>query len=180
VINCKCLRYDELFSVELHGGSVEAASRGSGMGSTFSVSLKTVQAPEKRTGVSKRAGQACRVLLVEDNADDRAVTAEIIRLGGHTVLEAANGAEALAIARNSAIDVGVIDLGLPDMDGCTVAVKLRSHAAMGTIDLIALTGYGNEAEKNRTAFAGFNEHLVKPIEPHVLLELIDRLVYKIR
>ena len=163
--------------VELHGGSITAASAGLGKGSRFSVTFQTVQTPIKPAAVRSPPRRDCRVLLVEDNADVRALFAEIIRMGGHTVLEAADGATALALASNSKLDIGIVDIGLPDMDGYIVAMDLRRQATTRSMRLIALTGYGQEVDKNRAMVAGFDEHLVKPVEPDVLLKLIDRLAH---
>jgi signal transduction histidine kinase/CheY-like chemotaxis protein len=162
--------------VELHDGKVKAHSEGPGLGSVFTVSLPTIKAPRPAVSVAPSPSCLCRLLLVEDNADTRTTMAQLLRLDGFVVFEAASGAEALSLVEDSQIDVGIIDIGLPDMDGYRVAALLRGRGATRRMGLIALTGYGQGEAKARAAAAGFDEHLTKPVDQQVLKESIQRLL----
>ncbi|HEY5801700.1 MAG TPA: ATP-binding protein [Burkholderiaceae bacterium] len=161
--------------VQLHGGSVEAASDGVGKGSKFIVRLplatqQTVSAPEPER---KRAGEPRRVLLIEDNLDGRMMLSMGLGMHGHQVFEAGNGPDGIELAVAHNPDVAVIDIGLPGMNGLEIASALRRDIRTRHIRLIALTGYGQEADRQRALGAGFDEHLVKPANMEMLLKLID-------
>jgi signal transduction histidine kinase/ActR/RegA family two-component response regulator len=157
--------------VELHGGSVSAASDGAGRGSRFDVVLPLRPAPAKAVDVAPPAPpQPCRILLVDDNIDAAAGTASLLRQMGHEVAVAHDAAEALAAARLHPPELAILDIGLPDMDGYALAALLREqdelHAqpARGgkALRLVALSGYGQQADVERAAQAGFDLHLTKP------------------
>ena len=152
--------------VALHGGSVTAESAGEGRGSTFTVRLPRLAqappAPETPTPAGVRAPR--RILVVDDNADAAHSMGMLLELSGHTVAYALDGLQALRTAAQLRPDVILLDLGLPGMDGYAVAARLRSDPAMAHAALIALTGYGQQEDKARTLAAGFDHHLVKPID----------------
>jgi signal transduction histidine kinase/CheY-like chemotaxis protein len=147
--------------VELHGGTVAAASDGEGKGSRFTVVLPlgAMAAPGRDAADAPRAG-ALRVLLVDDNADAAAATGALLAHLGHVVQLAGTGAEAMREAGRHALDVAVLDIGLPDMDGYALAARLRERSP--GLRLVALTGYGQKADLAQAAGAGFDLHLTKP------------------
>jgi DNA-binding response OmpR family regulator len=121
-----------------------------------------------------RAGAAGRrVMLVEDNADVAETTAAMLTLSGHTVGIARDGKEALAYAVEFLPEVVLLDVGLPLMDGYEVARRLRELPQVRGARLIALTGYGQASDRQRGREAGFDDHLLKPVDPTTLLELIS-------
>jgi CheY-like chemotaxis protein len=116
------------------------------------------------------------VLLIEDNADSREMIRILLEMSGYVVLEAENGALGLQLALRHVPDAAVIDVGLPDMDGYAVARAIRQRPlAQGAVPmhLIALTGYGQEDDRNRAMLAGFDLHLVKPLDIARLMAAID-------
>jgi CheY-like chemotaxis protein len=112
------------------------------------------------------------VLLIEDNDDVRGMLAANLSAAGYRVLEASNGASGIPLAKAFLPPASIIDIGLPGMDGYEIAARLRKDPATSHIRLIALTGYGQEADRRRALDAGFDRHLVKPPQ---LDELIDCL-----
>ena len=161
--------------VEMHGGSVRAASGGPGRGSTFTVHLPRIAAPpalpssvREDTPVTPR-----RLLVVEDNADAREVLVTSLRLDGHEVHEAADGHAGLEAAVRLVPDVALIDVGLPGLDGYEVAQGIRSTQAGAAMLLVALTGYGQAEDRRRALAVGFDVHLVKPVAPERLAEVLS-------
>ena len=160
--------------VELHGGTIEVQSEGLGRGAEFCVRLALSQASDARR---PRAGQEAptvlparrRVLVVDDNVDAADGLAMLLRAHGLDVQVAYRGAEALALATAVRPDVVLLDLGLPDMPGEEVAHRLRDSTRAHDARLIAITGWGQETDRARTREAGFDLHLVKPVDPEVLL-----------
>lgn len=160
--------------VALHGGEVHAESAGPGQGASFIVSLPKAQPPAEARpsqGQARRAGR--RVLLVEDDRDAMDSTAELLHLLGHEVVQACNGDEALAAVGAQQPDVVVMDIGLPGHDGYQIARELRATPAGRQLPLIALTGYGREADRARALAAGFDAHLAKPVDPELLARTIE-------
>ncbi|WP_176442369.1 hybrid sensor histidine kinase/response regulator [Noviherbaspirillum humi] len=163
--------------VQLHGGSVSADSPGPGQGSTFAVRLPLNHAgPQVDVRAAPVESAGWRVLLVDDNDDSRAMLAGMLSLSGCDVLEAANAKDGIFLARTNAFDVAVIDIGLPDIDGYELAHRLRGDEATRALRLIALTGYGQDADRERAIKAGFDRHLVKPAEARSLIENIHGLL----
>jgi PAS domain S-box-containing protein len=164
--------------VEMHGGEVAAASEGAGRGSEFTVRLPRAVAPETVPGPkapkepAQRAGGPVRVLVVDDNDDAAHSLAELLRLSGYAVKTARDGMSALGVAAAFRPEVALLDLGLPGMDGFELARRLRAepmtHAAM----LVAVTGYGREEDVRAALAAGFDHHLVKPVNLCALHELL--------
>ena len=163
--------------VELHDGRVEAGSAGIGRGSEFRVTLPCLaevgdSRPAELAAESKPAHAGCRVLVVDDNHDAAEATSVLLELSGHEVKMVGDGAEALASAPIYAPDVVLLDIGLPGMDGYEVAVRLRRMEQTRNSCLIALTGYGQPADRARAREAGFDHHLTKPADPDELLGLV--------
>jgi two-component system CheB/CheR fusion protein len=164
--------------LEMHGGTVEVYSDGPGCGSEFVVRLPAFaepgQALEDASAVESDMENSARyrVLVVDDNVDSAESIALLFELNGHHVRMAHDGPAALEIAYSFHPQVIVLDIGLPGMDGYEVARRLRSEAQMQSVNLIALTGYGQSEDRQRSIAAGFNHHLVKPVDPEVLQTLI--------
>jgi CheY-like chemotaxis protein len=156
--------------VELHEGTVTAASDGPGRGSTFTVTLP-LRAAAPPGG---EAGAAVRVLLIEDNDDAREMLQDLLRLWGYTVEAVGDGPGGLARARAWRPDAVLIDIGLPGLDGYEVARALRRSEGVLCPLLVAVTGYGQPSDRCRALAAGFDAHLVKPVELEQLTALIDR------
>jgi PAS domain S-box-containing protein len=165
--------------VELHGGTVRAYSEGPGRGSEFEISLP--QAPALRVAKCAPAPPSPvtprRILLIEDNDDAREMLALSLRLHGHTTHEARNGREGIEVAAKVAPEVVLVDIGLPDIDGYEVARQLRSLLGCRA-SLMALTGYGQPEDRGRTAEAGFDVHLVKPVHPDAIADLLGSGIVK--
>ena len=166
---------------ELHGGTIQAESAGDGRGSTFTVRIPMISAPDEQIGASgahangngshelRRYHESRRVLLVDDNHDSREMYRAVLRANGHDVREAADGERALAVLDSTAFDVAFIDIGLPGgMDGYELARRIRSHPSGKDVRLVALTGYGFPEDRAQSRQAGFARHLVKPVEPDIL------------
>jgi two-component system, chemotaxis family, CheB/CheR fusion protein len=153
--------------VELHGGTVSAASEGAGRGSEFTVRLPLVQPPRAgATDGARAAGTAAvrrRVLVVDDNHDSAQTLADLIRLLGHDAEVAFDGPSAIALARAAPPDVMFCDIGLPGMTGYDVARALRD-AGLRDTRLVAVTGYARPEDVKRAAEAGFDAHLAKPVD----------------
>lgn len=118
------------------------------------------------TPTSPSAGR--RILLVEDSTDAREALQRLLELDGHAVVVAADGHEALTRAAEVAPDIALIDIGLPVLDGFEVARRLRATPLGSKMRLIALTGYGRSDDRARVIEAGFDDHLVKPVDPDAL------------
>ncbi|HEX7416483.1 MAG TPA: ATP-binding protein [Steroidobacteraceae bacterium] len=164
--------------VEMHGGSVKARSAGRGRGAEFIVRLprgaalapQDAKAPEPRA--SPADAHAQRVLIVDDNVDSAQALAALLALEGHMVATANSGPQALEQAPGFAPGVVLLDIGLPGMDGHEVARRLRAMPQTRNALLIAVTGYGGEGDRRRSAEAGFAHHLVKPVDAPTLAKLL--------
>ncbi|HEX4782098.1 MAG TPA: response regulator [Usitatibacter sp.] len=164
--------------VEMHGGVVVAQSAGIGKGSTFTVRLPPsviVSAPDTapREATPRGAGNgARRILVVEDNPDSAESLKLLLRSFGHEVSVVNDGREAVAVARRMRPDVILLDIGLPGMDGFHVAKALRELPETSAARLIAVSGYGQEKDRELSKAAGFDLHLVKPVDPTKLTAAI--------
>jgi CheY-like chemotaxis protein/anti-sigma regulatory factor (Ser/Thr protein kinase) len=151
--------------IAMHQGTVHAASDGPGKGSTFTVRLPALvppaAAPAPAEAPSVAAGPL-RILIVEDVDDTREMLRRLLELSGHEVAEADDGPTAVAQALALAPDAVIVDVGLPGLDGYEVAARIR--AGGGRMRLVALTGYGRDENRRRAAAAGFDAHLVKPVD----------------
>ncbi|WP_169788053.1 ATP-binding protein [Caldimonas brevitalea] len=149
--------------VELHGGSVQAESSGPNLGSSFTVRLPRVQGPQTAAPASPPMnGGAKDVVVVEDNEDARNAIENLLRLAGHRVTVAGDGTSGLAQLLDRPPDLALIDIGLPGLNGYEVAQRLR--AAGRRTRLVALSGYGQPQDVERALAAGFDAHLVKPVD----------------
>jgi len=160
--------------VELHGGSVLAASAGIGMGTRFTITL-----PLAKEGVQPLAAVAsgggeklARVLVVDDNRDAAESLVELLRASGCDVRVAFTGQEALDIAATTPLTAVLLDIGLPDLSGYEVARRLRALPSMRDVRIIATTGYGLKRDRDASAGAGFDAHLVKPVDHEEVLRLL--------
>ena len=120
-------------------------------------------------------GRTLQVLVVDDNADGREMLKTVLVMQGHNVDEAEDGITAVERALESCFDVAIIDIGLPGFDGYEVARRIRAGSNGNVAKLIALTGYGQEEDRRLALAAGFDEHLVKPVDPDVLSKLFASL-----
>lgn len=152
--------------VELHGGTITAASPGEGQGSTFTVTLPLadeVAAAAPAPPAAARASRALHLAVIEDNDDAREALADALTTSGHRVETAADGGAGLALVLASQPDAVLLDIGLPVCDGYTVAREIRARMNGHTPKLIAMTGYGQAEDRQRAFDAGFDVHLVKPL-----------------
>jgi signal transduction histidine kinase len=159
----------------LHQGSVEAVSEGPGRGATFTVRLPRIEAPAVTAPTAAAAGAPTsrrRILVIEDSDDGREMLKALLGLHGHEVHEASDGPSGVAQALAVRPDVAIVDIGLPGLDGYEVARRVRADAPASRIKLIALTGYGQHEDRQRTRNAGFDAHLVKPVDPVELARLL--------
>ncbi len=161
--------------VELHGGTIEAASAGANRGSCFTTRLPVAAgdpaAAEAPIDGVPAAQSTCRVLVADDNADTAEMMRVMLGLSGHDVRIAADGAEAVAVAQAFEPQVAFLDIGMPRMDGYEAARKIRDLLG-DRVTLVALTGWGQDEDKQQSADAGFDHHLTKPPEPGRLEQLI--------
>jgi len=164
--------------VEMHGGSVEALSDGPGRGSEFVVRLPGLaQAPPEPGKVVpplavKSAGSPVRVLLVDDNVPAAEMLADLLRLDGHEVRAVFDGRAALEAARSYQPKVVLLDIGMAGMDGYEVARRLRQQPGFESVLLVALTGWAQDTDRRRCLEAGFDRHLVKPVDLDALQQLL--------
>ncbi len=164
--------------VTLHGGTVTASSQGPGRGSEFVVRVPALPlaarralAPKAALKVAGRGGR--RILVVDDNEDAREMLGEMLRTMGHDVELAHDGPTALEKLRTFAAEVAILDLGLPVMDGFELARQISETSARSRPRLVALTGYGREGDIARTRAAGFDVHLVKPVNVPLLMAALE-------
>lgn len=165
--------------VELHGGSVVARSPGVGRGSEFIVSLPRVPAKRSHEEVEPRGhaptdgqGSGRRILIVDDNVDSAESLGLWLKLEGYDVKVVHEGLAVVEAARAFKPKVILLDIGLPDIDGYEVAERLRRELGLNGVRLIALTGYGQDEDRQRCYDAGFDEHLIKPVDPATLETLL--------
>jgi CheY-like chemotaxis protein len=164
--------------VEMHDGSVRAFSEGLGKGSRFTVRLPTVARAAVISDVpsgSAARPRVARVLVVDDNADAATSLALLLRMQGHEVRTAADGEEAFECVRTFAPQIIFMDLGMPRLDGCEAARRIRALPQGATMRIVALTGWGQAADRERTRAAGMDQHLIKPVSLESLREVLAGL-----
>jgi signal transduction histidine kinase len=166
--------------VSLHGGSISVESGGAGAGSEFTIRIPAsdrsglpAELHEDPPGQPAPQAGFQRIMIVDDNQDAAEILAETLKFVGHDTQIAHDAPSALKLVSGFAPDVILMDIGLPGMDGYELARAIRSMADLNSPRLIALTGYGQESDRRRAAEAGFDLHLVKPIDIDRLLEVID-------
>jgi CheY-like chemotaxis protein len=158
--------------IELHGGTISAASDGKGRGAAFTIRLPAEMEPAAIAHAVSDAPIAIkplRVLIVEDNVDAAEILRTLLEYHGYQVSVAYSGPAGVTAAKSERPDVVLCDIGLPGMDGYAVADALRQNPETGATRLIAVTGYGREADKQRALESGFDLHLVKPVNAQQLL-----------
>jgi CheY-like chemotaxis protein len=161
----------------MHQGTIEAHSGGIGQGSVFTVRLPLmtddtrVEPPAEHIRNIDTNG-ALDILVVDDNRDAAESLAILLRSYGHRVETAFSGSEALELASRVRADIAFLDIGMPHMDGHELARRLRQRKDVQPV-LVALTGWGQHADRQRSAAAGFDHHVVKPMEPQRLAQLLE-------
>ncbi|MBA2492641.1 MAG: PAS domain S-box protein [Gammaproteobacteria bacterium] len=168
--------------VELHGGTVEARSPGPGAGSEFTVRLPLCagiepQAPDPTTGALTSDAVRHRILVVDDNRDAATALTAILTVLGYETRCAFDGEDALAQASDFRPEVVLLDLRMPKLDGFDTAERLRAQADGQSVVLIALTGFGQEEDRRRTAAAGFDHHWVKPVDPALMEKTLAEITH---
>jgi CheY-like chemotaxis protein len=171
--------------VEMHGGRIEARSEGPGKGSEFVVRLPVVVEQAAVGRASEGGGAALvsqlRVLVVDDNKDAASSLAMLLKVMGNDVRTAHDGEEAVQSAGAFRPDVVLCDIGLPKKNGYEVARAIREESWGGQMVLIAVTGWGQDEDRRKSEEAGFDRHMVKPVDPHELMRLLAGLdVVKVR
>ena len=176
--------------IEMHGGSVAAYSEGLGQGSEFVIRLPTYIREKLESGLNSHSPSALeqsmmnvegasrtqrRILVADDNNDALESLATLLQLSGHEVFTAANGAMALESAEQHRPEVALLDIGMPKLDGYEVARRIRAQPWGQRITLVALTGWGQDSDRRRSQEAGFDSHLVKPLDLDKLTELLAGL-----
>jgi CheY-like chemotaxis protein len=163
--------------VELHGGTVTCVSDGPGRGSRFTVTLPrlaTAAVPDAPGHAARAAArdEGLSIMVVDDNADAAAMLALLLEASGHRVIVEHDPLCALERARMEAPQVCLLDIGLPGIDGYELARRLRAQPATAYALLVAITGYGQDSDRERAAAAGFDRHLVKPMDLGTLLAVL--------
>jgi CheY-like chemotaxis protein len=168
--------------VSAHGGTVNAQSAGLGQGSTFEIRLprlavQPVPETNEKTPVvhADSAAEPLRILIVDDNIDAANILEMFLSLSGHKVSVEYLAADAIENAMNNAPQVCLLDIGLPDMDGYELALQLRTLPQTAESMLIALTGYSQEKDREKSLASGFDHHFVKPIDTSKLAQLLKQV-----
>ncbi|MDQ3273386.1 MAG: ATP-binding protein, partial [Pseudomonadota bacterium] len=170
--------------VEMHGGTVLARSEGPGLGSEFEVRLPlraassaSLPQPAKETAAdSLMASEQLRILIADDNEDACATLASLLELLGHSVRQAHDGQAAVEATADFDPQVVLLDIGMPKLNGYEACVQIRAQAGGTGRTIVACTGWGQADDRRRSHEAGFDQHLVKPVDPTVLFELLAAVV----
>jgi CheY-like chemotaxis protein len=168
--------------VELHGGTIEAHSEGRGKGSEFTVRLPLPDHAEDGARTSTAGSGSLpgrqrhgRVLVVDDNVDAAATLGTLLAMEGYEVRTAAGGAEALHIDETWEPDAMVVDIGMPEMSGYELCERVRARHHQPEPLLIACTGWGQAEDRRKSRAVGFDAHLVKPVEPEAVMQVLARM-----
>ncbi len=167
--------------IEMHGGTVDAASGGPGRGSEFRVRLPLAEAPARAAEVPRIAeppvAQGLKLLIVDDNVDlAHGLSTYLTAACRHEVRVAHSGASGIEAAASFRPDAVLLDIGLPDMDGFDVARRLRSTAGLSWVPLLALSGFSSDEDRERAAAAGFDRYFVKPVRFDALVDALGELL----
>jgi CheY-like chemotaxis protein/anti-sigma regulatory factor (Ser/Thr protein kinase) len=164
--------------VEMHGGRVEAQSEGPGRGSTFVLRLPQHVLETKTDAVAilpvKLGGERRRILIADDNRDAADSLAFVLRRVGHEVRTAYDGEEALDMASSFRPELALLDIGMPRLNGYDTAQRIRKETYGREMLIVALTGWGQHDDVRKSELAGFDHHLVKPVDPAVLGRLLEK------
>ena len=165
----------------MHAGSIEARSAGEGKGSEFIVRLPiAVESSSVRPAPSATAPLTNRrILIVDDNRDAATSLAILLKMSGNQIYTAHDGVDACLVAEEQRPDLVLLDIGLPTLNGYEVCRKLRAQPWGRSMVLVALTGLGHEADRRKSSEAGFDGHLVKPVDPAALGQLLASLTAQI-
>ena len=170
--------------IEMHGGRIEAASAGLGQGSQFQIILPRVSHPLEATSAADAPSDTrapataggLKVLVADDNVDVAATLTVLLEIFGHTVEQAHDGEAAAAAALRLQPDAVLLDIGMPKLNGYDACRRIRAQPGGGAMTLIALTGWGQPADQQAAKSAGFDRHLVKPVDPQLLADLLSEVV----
>ncbi|HEX2466411.1 MAG TPA: ATP-binding protein, partial [Thermoanaerobaculia bacterium] len=166
--------------VEMHGGTVKAHSGGRGRGSEFVVRLPILEEPARASAAERatasQAAQGHRILVVDDNPDSAVSLAELLRISGNETHVATDGLQAVEAAERLRPEAILLDIGLPGLNGYDACRRIRAQPWGKRMAMVALTGWGQEEDRNRSREAGFDGHLVKPVDYHALTELLASLL----
>ena len=171
--------------VEMHGGSVEAQSEGAGRGAEFAIRLPravaTVPTKEQQplSAGNEHSGRV-KVLVVDDNVDLVEMLSMVIEAAGHYVRKAFDGRSGISAALEYQPDLILLDVGMPDLKGTEVAKELRRHRELAGARIVALTGWGQPDDRQRTAAAGFDDHLTKPADPGQIQQILEEVAGRVR
>jgi CheY-like chemotaxis protein len=163
---------------EMHGGTIEVASRGQNLGTTFRLRLPALPAPPAPANVDSLSGQVThfrtkrRILVVDDNVDALESLSLLVARLGNEVRKARDGVEAIEAAASFQPEIVLMDLGMPRLDGLEAARRIRQEPWGHQLTLVATTGWGQDDDRRRTAEAGFDRHLVKPIDLAALRDVL--------
>ena len=162
--------------LDLHGGAIEVYSRGRSYGSTFKLTLDAVTKRTEKSGVDsqtpRKPAKSLRILLVEDHSDTRQTLSRLLTHFGHQISVADNSQSALKIMGSQEFDVVLSDIGLPDGSGYEVISRAKRKQP---VKAVAITGFGTDEDIRRGKAAGFDFHLVKPIDLHELRNVLDQV-----
>lgn len=163
--------------IEAHGGTIVARSDGPGRGAEFIVRLPTIEGEDEAQfgpdPVAEAPDEGLRILVVDDNHDAADSLAEVLQAYGHRVRTAYGGEEAVQVAKDGGVNVALVDIGMPSVDGFEVAERISAAPAARDTLLVAVTGWGEKADRERSRQAGFAYHLTKPVDYDALASLLS-------
>lgn len=159
--------------VELHGGTVEAQSEGPGRGSTFTVSLPTLTEGQSTATLAQEVRRdSLRLLIVDDNPDATLTLSMLLELNGYEVHSRTSGKAGLQAAEELRPEVILLDIGMPELDGYETCQLMRNQASGAEAFIVAVSGYGQDSDKQKAREAGFDEHITKPVHMETLIQII--------